>query len=294
MYLDSPKFNVAGVFNPDTTIHAYKGTSVANACLSNYDNVDLYKIKINYYLDGGEISETAPEYIYYRNKVVIPEPTKEGYQFTGWYVNENMTETGLPTPYYNKVAEDDPEELNYYAGWMLVNKVETEEVTELDNGNYENTDVSPAEIEVEETTAKAEETAKEQAKEQSDATAKANTVNSEANKSLLKDGVTASEQEEIAPGTATFTFKQMKGKKIRIKVSQADADGYEVQYSAHKKFKKSKTLNKLITTTSDTKYIKGLTRNKKYYVRARAYSFAADGTKLYGEWTKTKTVKIKK
>ena len=67
------------------------------------------------------------------------------------------------------------------------------------------------------------------------------------------------------------------------------AKGYVVQYATNKKFKKAKTLK--ITTTS--KLIKGLTKNKTYYVRVRAYKKFSKKT-VYTKYSAVKSVKIKK
>ncbi len=71
------------------------------------------------------------------------------------------------------------------------------------------------------------------------------------------------------------------------------ATGYQVMYSTDKKFRKNvKTVNiKKYKTTHCT--VKKLARNKRYYVRVRSYKKVSGG-KLYGSWSSTKNVKIKK
>ena len=69
------------------------------------------------------------------------------------------------------------------------------------------------------------------------------------------------------------------------------AEGYEIQYSLKKNFKSAKT-NKLgAKKTSLT--VKRLKAGKKYYVRMRTYK-TINGVKRYSEWSKVKTVKVKK
>ncbi len=60
----------------------------------------------------------------------------------------------------------------------------------------------------------------------------------------------------------------------------AKAGGYQIQYSLKKNFAKKKTKY----TKSNRKVIKGLKRNKTYYIRIRAYSNTK--TKQYGGWSK--------
>lgn len=71
------------------------------------------------------------------------------------------------------------------------------------------------------------------------------------------------------------------------------ATGYQIMYSTDKKFRKNvKTVNiKKYKTTRCT--VKKLARNKRYYVRLRSYKKVSGG-KLYGSWSSTKNVKIKK
>lgn len=71
------------------------------------------------------------------------------------------------------------------------------------------------------------------------------------------------------------------------------ATGYQIMYSTDKKFRKNvKTVNiKKYKTTRCT--VKKLVRNKRYYVRVRSYKKVSGG-KLYGSWSSTKNVKIKK
>ena len=70
------------------------------------------------------------------------------------------------------------------------------------------------------------------------------------------------------------------------------SDGYQVQYSTDKKFKKnvkSVVIGKKQTTKQT---IKKLKTGKKYYVRIRSYK-KISGKKYYGTWSSKKTVKVK-
>ncbi len=75
---------------------------------------------------------------------------------------------------------------------------------------------------------------------------------------------------------------------------QTDITGYQIQYSANKKFKKKGTKIKTVKNPQATKLtVKKLKPGKKYYVRIRTYK-TANGATLYSGWSKAKTVKIKK
>ena len=89
-------------------------------------------------------------------------------------------------------------------------------------------------------------------------------------------------------------IKKVKGYKKALEVSYAKvsgASGYQLQVATEKKFKKIK---KTVTAKkSKTKVkISKLKKKKKYYVRVRAYK-SASGKKVYGAWSKVKTVKTK-
>ena len=74
---------------------------------------------------------------------------------------------------------------------------------------------------------------------------------------------------------------------------RTDVDGYQIQYSANKKFKKKSTKIRTVKKPSLTKLtVKKLKSGKKYYVRVRTYK-TMNGAGLYSGWSKVKTVKVK-
>ena len=66
--------------------------------------------------------------------------------------------------------------------------------------------------------------------------------------------------------------------------------GYVIKYSTNKKFKKAKYLY----TSSSGTAVKKLSKNKKYYVKVRAYTVDSAGKKVFGAYSKTKTKSLKK
>ena len=79
------------------------------------------------------------------------------------------------------------------------------------------------------------------------------------------------------------------------KKQSAQTSGYELQYATNAKFKgaKIKTVKKNKTTSIAVKKLKA---KKKYYVRVRTYKTVkinGKSTKLYSNWSKAKTVKVK-
>ena len=98
------------------------------------------------------------------------------------------------------------------------------------------------------------------------------------------------------PKKASFKAKSKKKKKITVKFKKnANAKGYQVKYSHNKKFKKkSKYKTKTKTTNKTTSYtIKGLKSSKVAYVKARAFNKDSCGYKVYGKWSKRKSVYVR-
>ncbi|MFQ9516709.1 MAG: fibronectin type III domain-containing protein [Eubacterium sp.] len=89
-------------------------------------------------------------------------------------------------------------------------------------------------------------------------------------------------------GKTSLSKVKRTSKKAQITLKKvSNAHGYQIQYSTTKKFKAKKT--KTITTKKTTYTIKKLKKSTKYYVRARAYK-KVSGKKVYGNWSKTKTI----
>lgn len=93
---------------------------------------------------------------------------------------------------------------------------------------------------------------------------------------------------KVTAGKNAFTVKWKK--------QAAQTTGYQIQYATDKSFKKNK---KTVTVSKSKKMSEKITKlkaKKTYYVRVRTYKeVKADGkkTKIYSDWSKTKTVKTK-
>ena len=68
------------------------------------------------------------------------------------------------------------------------------------------------------------------------------------------------------------------------------AKGYEISYATNTKFKGAKK----VLTGAKSRNINKLQKGKTYYVRIRAYKVDSTGAKVYGSYSKTAKVKIKK
>lgn len=77
-------------------------------------------------------------------------------------------------------------------------------------------------------------------------------------------------------------IKAVKKKSMKIKWNKvANAQGYEIQYSLNKKFKKAKTVTKTVSAKKASVTIKKLKRKKTYYVRVRSFNGST-----YSSWSK--------
>lgn len=71
----------------------------------------------------------------------------------------------------------------------------------------------------------------------------------------------------------------------------AGVKGYEISYSAKKKFPSSSTKKAVLSSAKKT--LKNLKSGKKYYVRVRAYNLDSTGKKVYGSYSAVKSIKVK-
>jgi hypothetical protein len=84
-------------------------------------------------------------------------------------------------------------------------------------------------------------------------------------------------------------------KKSQLKVTwkkDSQATGYQLVYSTDSSFKSAKTVN-ITKNSTVSKTVSNLTAGKKYYVKVRSYK-TIDGKKVYGAYSKVKSVTVKK
>ncbi len=92
--------------------------------------------------------------------------------------------------------------------------------------------------------------------------------------------------------TRKAAIKKVKAGKRKMTITLgkvSDAKGYQIVYSANKKFKSAKK----VRVTSTRAVIKKLKRKKTIYVKVRAYKKDSAGSKVYGKFSSVKRVKIK-
>ena len=85
------------------------------------------------------------------------------------------------------------------------------------------------------------------------------------------------------------SVKSVSKKTVKITWNKVrTAKGYQIKYST----KKNMTVAKTVTSGALSKKITKLKSGKRYYFKVRAYK-TADGSRIYGGWSSTKSVKVK-
>lgn len=91
---------------------------------------------------------------------------------------------------------------------------------------------------------------------------------------------------KIIPAKTKLSAKSVTKNSVSLKWDNVDGiTGYQIQYSTSKNFEADSTVTKTVTgASSNSMTLKKLSKNKKYYVRIRAYK-TVDGKNIYGKWT---------
>ena len=69
---------------------------------------------VNYELDGGINAENAPTEYKEGEGVVLPNPTKEGFEFLGWSLEKGSTD------YVTEISKDQTGDVTVYANWKVI------------------------------------------------------------------------------------------------------------------------------------------------------------------------------
>ncbi|MBQ8293051.1 MAG: InlB B-repeat-containing protein [Bacilli bacterium] len=123
-------YTFLGWYNGETLVTEETLISSDMTLTAKYDDTSKYTstYKIEYILDGGKLASKDSNYKA-GEEVVLGTPTKEGYTFLGWYLNENFEGSSI-----DKVTVSDYGNKTVYAKWIETNKEFV--ITYLDhNGN---------------------------------------------------------------------------------------------------------------------------------------------------------------
>lgn len=98
----------------------------------------------------------------------------------------------------------------------------------------------------------------------------------------------------VKPVTVKKTSCSAKNSKGKLKITwkkKSGINGYQLQYSTNKKFKKAKTKT-IRSVSTKTKTYKAIKKGKRHFVRVRTYKIV-NGRKYYSSWSKVKSVVVK-
>ncbi len=246
-----------------------RGYVMSNSTLNNVDDGELVPIEydITYMLDGGINNVLNPAvYNITTPKTELKSPSKEGYNFEGWYEDSG---------FINKVTEIsgvDCEDKVLYAKWKK----------NTSNKEHSYPGTSPGS-----TTG-------------NNYTGTSNGVNLIPRAGKKKESGTETPAYTSVSDTVGTFIKPAKIKKLKVKRFKknginvrfskvAGVSAYEIKYGINKKFKKAKS--KIIRKNNLN--IKSLKKKKVYYVKVRAFKFH-EGRKVYGSWSSVKRIKVGK
>lgn len=227
---------------------------------------------------GTNHADNPGEHIFGTSVSLYPA-SRDGYEFTGWYQDQGMTQRVTEIP-----ADWDG---NYYlyAGWKLL----PPPVTEAPAKNTTAASTQSSRVEKQTTSSRTQQQTTEAKTEKT-------TENKDAweyeDWSWLFD-----DEDEKVEKPAKVTGLKLKNKKGRIVTAkwnkQDNTYGYEAQIARNKKFKKgTETLFPYGNNTSwGSRIIK---KKKTYYVRVRAYNYDSDYDIQYGAWSAVKKIKVKR
>ena len=98
----------------------------------------------------------------------------------------------------------------------------------------------------------------------------------------------------VKPVVVKATTCSAKNSKGKLKITwkkKSGINGYQLQYSTNKKFKKAKTKT-IKSVSTKTKTYKAIKKGKRHYVRVRTYKIV-NGKKCYSSWSRVKSVVVK-
>lgn len=102
--------------------------------------------------------------------------------------------------------------------------------------------------------------------------------------------IQAEKQIKLPKGVISSLKSPKEGTMVISCKEDLDAIGYRIMYSTDYRFKKNV---KTVYSSEKTKTIHGLKKETRYYVKISPYNVYDDGTHVYGQNSKVKTIKIK-
>ena len=95
----------------EVTVKATFGKATADIKVT----VETNEVELSYELNGGTVSETLPAKRTLNEEVVLPTPTKEGFEFAGWYSNSDFSGNKI-----TKLDSSNNDVTKLYAKWSEI------------------------------------------------------------------------------------------------------------------------------------------------------------------------------
>ncbi|MDO5291928.1 MAG: InlB B-repeat-containing protein [bacterium] len=245
-----------------------------------------YKVTFN--ANGGKCNTSTMIYKTDETLKSLPTATKTGYTFNGWYTAKTggtkVTAASIvktaknQTVYAQWTAKKSVVTLNANGGYIGNTKTKTVKTNVVYNGKY---------------TLKTPKRAGYVFKGWYTAKTGGTKITSSSKVTVTKNTTLYAQWTKVTVSTSKVnTVKNVKTKKAVVTAKKVSgAAGYQVRYSTNKSLSGAKT----VTSKSEKNItVKSLKKNSKYYVQVRAYKVDSTGKKVYGKWSATKTVTIKK
>lgn len=240
--------------------------------------------KISYKLNGGKNAAGNPTSYRAGEYIKLKNPTKKGYKFLGWKRNDGGSDN--TTVRYKKFQD-----YTFTARWEKASDQAKITVTFHANGGKK-LSKSSVKLKKNQAIGKMPTVQRKGYALKGWYTKKSGGTKISSSTKITKSQTLYAQWKKVTkPKKAVITSLKKKGKgEFTVKYKKASgAKGYQICYSTNKKFKSSV---KKINAKSLSKTVKGLKKNKTYYVRIRAYKVDSAGNKVYGNYSKIKKVKV--
>lgn len=251
--------------------------------------------RIDYRLDGGLNHEKNSDTYTGEAAVKLYEPTKIGYNFTGWYTNSSFTDK------ISQIDAGTAEDITLYAKWEKKadttkepdkNETVKKQYTITFYANGGSVKTTKKTVTEGETYGTLPDAARAKYAFKGWYTAKSGGKKvTSATKATGNASVYAQWTKITVKKASISKLKNVSGKKAKVTLKKVSgANGYQIVYSTSKKFKSAKKT----TATKTSVTLKKLKKGKTYYVKVRAYKLDSAGKKVYGKYSASKQVMIKK
>lgn len=127
---EKENYEFKGWFLDKGCTNALPDDYTASENVTLYAKYSLIEYKINYVLDGGTNASANPEKYTHQDEITLAAPTREGFEFKGWYDNANFEGKAVTT-----ISGSTKQEIVLYAKWQENVTPPVDDNPSEDNGN---------------------------------------------------------------------------------------------------------------------------------------------------------------